>query len=140
MTSRRKMLTAVGALLSCVPLLSLADIAQAKGVPSQDRLDKWADLFPSVDNAGHIGRRYLDIAPDECDAAVLAAKISRNIEASMRQAPLPFMHEHISARASRAVRRDFERGNVVTVDGWVLSRTEARLCALVELQRVGAAA
>jgi hypothetical protein len=31
------------------------------------------------------------------------------------------------------IRRDFAEGVVVTVDGWMLSRTEARLCALAAL-------
>jgi len=29
--------------------------------------------------------------------------------------------------------RDFAEGRVVRVDGWILSRTEARLCAAVRL-------
>ena len=33
------------------------------------------------------------------------------------------------------VRVDFAAGNVVVVDGWVLSRTEARQCALFDLLR-----
>jgi hypothetical protein len=33
----------------------------------------------------------------------------------------------------RAVRDDFERGRAVQVDGWILSRTEAELCALTLL-------
>ncbi len=32
----------------------------------------------------------------------------------------------------RQVRRDFELGRTIEVDGWILSVTEARLCALVE--------
>jgi hypothetical protein len=33
----------------------------------------------------------------------------------------------------RAVREDFERGRTVQVDGWILSRTEAEICALTLL-------
>jgi hypothetical protein len=32
-----------------------------------------------------------------------------------------------------AVRKDFRTGQIVTVDGWQLSVTEARVCALVAL-------
>jgi len=35
------------------------------------------------------------------------------------------------------VRRDFAAGRIVQVDGWMLSRTEARLCALVALDPAG---
>jgi hypothetical protein len=30
-------------------------------------------------------------------------------------------------------RQDFARGDTVLIDGWVLARTECRLCALVAL-------
>jgi hypothetical protein len=33
----------------------------------------------------------------------------------------------------RAVRDDFERGQTVQVEGWILSRTEAEICALTLL-------
>ena len=33
----------------------------------------------------------------------------------------------------RRIRRDFDRGRTVEVGGWILSLTEARLCALVAL-------
>jgi hypothetical protein len=33
----------------------------------------------------------------------------------------------------RAVRQDFERGRSLQVDGWIVSRTEAELCALTLL-------
>ena len=39
----------------------------------------------------------------------------------------------LEARAARSIRRDFEAGHTVSVDGWVLSETEARLSALAAL-------
>lgn len=38
------------------------------------------------------------------------------------------------AVAAAAVQRDFEIGAIVQLDGWVLSRTEARHCALFSIQ------
>ena len=35
----------------------------------------------------------------------------------------------------RAVREDFERGRSVQLEGWILSRTEAEICALTLLDR-----
>jgi hypothetical protein len=37
----------------------------------------------------------------------------------------------------RAVQKDFERGRLVQVEGWLLSRTEAEMCALTLLEREG---
>ncbi len=34
----------------------------------------------------------------------------------------------------RAVREDFERGRTVQLEGWILSRTEAEICALTLLE------
>lgn len=36
-------------------------------------------------------------------------------------------------RLVRAVREDFERGRAVQLEGWILSRTEAEICALTLL-------
>jgi hypothetical protein len=37
------------------------------------------------------------------------------------------------AALARAVRSDFREGRVVDVDGWIISRTEGELCAIVVL-------
>ena len=43
-------------------------------------------------------------------------------------------HEPDAIRALvRAVREDFERGRTVQLEGWILSRTEAEICALTLL-------
>jgi hypothetical protein len=39
----------------------------------------------------------------------------------------------LRSKIGSRIRRDFAEHEVVTVDGWMLSRTEARLCALVAL-------
>ena len=35
----------------------------------------------------------------------------------------------------RSIRRDFEAGCIVELEGWILARTEARLCGLVTTSR-----
>jgi len=37
------------------------------------------------------------------------------------------------AKLAASISRDFEVGDVVSCDGWVLSRSEARICALIAL-------
>jgi hypothetical protein len=41
----------------------------------------------------------------------------------------------IPARLLRAVARDWSGNHVVVVDGWLLARAEARLCALLYLEQ-----
>ena len=43
--------------------------------------------------------------------------------------------DEIGRILKKRVRQDFADETVVTVNGWLLSQTEARLCALVKLQR-----
>lgn len=65
-----------------------------------------------------LGRRYLREHPEERrfdDVEALLAAGGGGEE------PL--------AGIRRAIREDFDRERVVRVDGWVLARTEARLCA-----------
>ncbi len=39
--------------------------------------------------------------------------------------------EQVQTLIAEQVREDFQQGRVVTLDGWVLSETEGRLCALL---------
>lgn len=88
-------------------------------------------LFTHTASAAAIGNRYLAATPSEADPHTLAMLIARTPQATAR-----LLHADPSAlRRLLAVqqRSDFRAGNTVTIDGWVLSQTEARLCALVAL-------
>ncbi len=39
-------------------------------------------------------------------------------------------------RVDRATKADYEMGRQITIDGWIISETEARLCALHHLQQL----
>jgi len=41
------------------------------------------------------------------------------------------MLEGAVSHLEESIKNDFETGNTVIVDGWILSRTEARQCALL---------
>jgi len=72
-----------------------------------------------------VGRRYLEVTPEERDVATLRARLGE------LSAP-PDVLAHVAA-LEQAVRRDFERGDILALDGWILSRTELRAAALVAL-------
>ncbi len=77
-----------------------------------------------------IGRRYLARYPDDALPAALAQDLRRagaGDPAAARRA--------LGAR----VRDDFERGDTVALDGWILARSECRACAALALV-AGAAA
>lgn len=72
-----------------------------------------------------LGRRYREIVPAEDDPRALEAAI-------LSDAPAP---PPASARTwlEDRVQRDFATGRTVTLNGWVLSITEARQAALYSL-------
>lgn len=84
----------------------------------------WARRFRSQDSARRIGRAYLLRRPAEADVGVLYGRLS---------AGLPLEQRTEAPDWGRLVRADFAQGNTVFVNGWLLSRTEARLCALTAL-------
>jgi hypothetical protein len=83
-----------------------------------------AALLRQRSSAAAVGARYLREHPAERAAALRAPgpRGARALDATARRRAL-----------RRESARDFAEGRVVRVDGWILSRTEARLCAAVWL-------
>lgn len=77
-----------------------------------------ARLLPHRASARTIGLAYLAVAPGESSAEQLRERLGSLADA---------------ARIAEQVRADFAAGRVVVIDGWTLSLTEARACALVAL-------
>jgi hypothetical protein len=84
-----------------------------------------AALVPAGAHVRFVGRRYLALYPDECDGKSLW----RQLTADGRFATaVSFRRHFLRMRGS-----DFANDRVVSIDGWVLAQSEARLCALVTL-------
>lgn len=89
-------------------------------VASYSLTDAALTLISSKTSASAIGRAYLRKCPQETSEEVLRAELCRGLAA-----------EAIDARVfPQRIAQDFENGNTVMLEGWILSRTEARLCAL----------
>ena len=87
-------------------------------------------LVPSLEPASAIGRRYLDAWPGEASRAWLVDRLFGAHLPDMRRAgELAWVRRQLRDRRSA----DFRSGDLVFVDGWALTRTEARLMALVAL-------
>ncbi len=72
-----------------------------------------------------LGECYRRLVPAENDATVLVQAIL---------APSPsILSSNLTAGLAEQVRDDFTHRRTVTVDGWILSLTEARQCALYSL-------
>jgi hypothetical protein len=78
-----------------------------------------------------LGCSYRAQFPGEAQPAVLSGLIRSSLELSNISVAAVHRDALLSALDAR-VRAEFATGDVVRVDGWVLARTEARLCALCE--------
>ena len=81
------------------------------------------------DSAAAVGRAYLARYPAEAPPARLVAGIVDGWERDGFDAARAGRGA-LRRRLGEQVRRDFARGRVVSVDGWVLAESEARLFAL----------
>jgi hypothetical protein len=116
--------------LSCaasLPLLSRAALSMTVAPPLERARALRALVIDRV-RARRLGQRYLAQVPLEREPAVLA----RLIDAALKdRAAAGIANRARLADALEAqIRAEFGAGQIVRVDGWVLARTEARLCAL----------
>ena len=114
---------AVAALL---PLQGWRALVEVRRAPLAARLGR---VLRDRDSACVVGAAYLAHVPAEAAPALLVAHLRAGLGDVVppRDAALRVVLE---AR----VRRDFVEGATCRLDGWVLSRTEARLAALTALR------
>lgn len=117
-------------------LASLLPTVAARPLPSaadEDLCRRLASLarYPT-ESARAIGRAYLGAVPEEGCADRLRRMLGRAIASSGQEAAA-LSDESLAAVLRRVIQADFESDEIVSVRGWILSRTEARLCALFEL-------
>lgn len=101
--------------------------------PPEDVLDrKLASLYRHADAAKAIGQHVNKTVPTERD--VLRARLLTDLglePQSIMSLDLEVLRRRLAAKISN----DFAREKTVAVEGWVLSETEARLCALAAMCR-----
>lgn len=92
---------------------------------SAGSLDVFRELFTDLGSPRDIGRRYLESFSQETDRAFLERAITGGKQ--------PEGVTQLRTLLAQKREDDFRAGNIAIVDGWVLSRTEARACALTVL-------
>jgi hypothetical protein len=87
--------------------------------------------MPFRDESGirRLGRRYLELHDEPADADWFRTRLQH----SLGMDPLQLASASGRRALQHAVRRDFAQDRTVTVDGWVVTLSEAHLGALYAL-------
>jgi hypothetical protein len=86
------------------------------------------ELFGDVDSVRAVGLNYRHSSPHEQTSRALERALLRSVGPAAR-----LSDRLLRARIDARVQADFDTGDIVQVGGWILSRTEARQCALFTL-------
>ena len=123
-TTRRRILQQLAMTLSAaavtLPTHAAAHPACVTGDP--DLSAAIDGLISQRNSAVIIGEAYLTQFDSERSADILLSKIRESLLADTQRVD--------EQTVLCQIRVDFERGDIVNLHGWLLSRTEARLCAL----------
>jgi hypothetical protein len=123
----RRFLLAAAAFSACMSpneAFALLSAGRFSGAATQLRA-----LVPAPKSAREIGRMYLAHCPEERGVHALTRLILSSMSLDERDA-VALDRQALSAMLTSRVRADFENGETVEIGGWILSRTETRLCAL----------
>lgn len=129
--SRRRFLTL--ALLGLVGLSAGGWLARWWFRPGRDALH--ADLMalyaqlPELPQSGVIADDYLRQVPRDADPKVLRVALL-GPAAGANHRP-----QDVHERLAETIRNDYSQRRTITIRGWVISQTEARLCVLARLAR-----
>lgn len=94
-------------------------------------------MFTQPASAAVVGQAYLRATPEETHERRLVSLVCRQLAGGRTGVALGD-RASLREQVREAQRQDFANGRVVQVEGWVLARTEARLCALAALRRTAA--
>lgn len=124
----------MNALAACgAPFVSRIEAIAGQQSPGQTEFTRGtqiaASYFGTAETARKIGEAYLEHmrADRDPDSIRAAASSSLGVIAAART------RQTAQTALARAVRSDFREGRTIELHGWVLSRTEAELCALALL-------
>ena len=91
-----------------------------------------ATFLKDTEGVNIIGQSYLEDFPEENDPYIIVRRIK--MSHPVTTARLRTVKESDTGTLiADMVTEDFQKENIVNLNGWILSNTEARLCALTSL-------
>jgi hypothetical protein len=126
--TRRFVLASLGGLAG-LPLLAPAGFGSDTSVNATTV--RLRALLADTQRARTFGRGYRAQVPAEVQPAVLTGLLCSSL--GLDGAAIAALdHDALLATLDARVRQEFSRGDTVQVSGWILARSEGRLCALCE--------
>ena len=129
--TRRQFLRELACIGAVVSFPAVASSRTATISPIESLALRLPEALKHSASAKVLGQRYLELTPREANVKTLAALIGRTPENTARL--LHAGRNQLRTLLVAQQRLDFGSGRTVSMDGWILSETEARLCALVVL-------
>ena len=121
---RRKWLAVSAAVTGLAATGTIPAVFAQGADPLRDTLQK---LFSRLDSAVTVGRACASTGSEFCALAARELFAGDKTKAMLKADDVVGLKRYFAERRQQ----DFESGRTVNVDGWILSRTEAQLCALV---------
>jgi hypothetical protein len=113
------LLTTAGAIATMTPFCK-----SARAEPNAFNTPDFLGAICDSQTIRRIGTDYRASTPAEAKASQLTEQLEANLDQNKDQT------EQLEAK----IKADFAAGRTITLEGWVLSRTEARQCALYSIQ------
>jgi hypothetical protein len=123
--TRRRLLIAAAGVAAAIAAGPSGLLTMIERLTAADASSLLRGLISDREGAARLGRLYLAAHPTEARTGVLVRDLLGPTE--------PTSVIGASREVAARIRGDFAAGSTVVVDGWVLSRAEARLYALVAL-------
>jgi hypothetical protein len=98
-----------------------------------DVMNRLTHLITSPDSARFIGSEYLQSLPSSARNSSTMVHALCAISSSNPDDWIKLGDQDLRNLIDRQQRKDFEYNRTVKIDGWILSETEVRLCALATL-------
>ena len=125
--------------ISLPVLPAITSIYQCLWMPSPSKLQPRRLARKLVDartgarrSAARIGRRYLRTVPEEQNINSLLALIQKELS-DTRSLAQGSNIDDIHGAIAKSIENDFACGRICHVNGWILSRTEARIAGLAAM-------
>lgn len=121
--------TFIGTLINWTSGYPIETLLQQNRANIDDSLKMLTRLFSDLEIPKALGRRYLEVYPSDSNRAELL----RDLFPPDLRSPTARNLNHLKRYLVSRRERDFQEECSVLLDGWVLARTEARVCALIAL-------